>query len=91
MPLDGATSNKELLGSGYPLCAHYSKQRFYLQQDRASPAAASDFHVKALSVPHVTQVLVCVRNSFWVRCLLRNELETDIDLLTNQPTNQLHK
>jgi len=29
-PLDGAMSNKGLPGSGYPLCARYSKQKLYL-------------------------------------------------------------
>jgi hypothetical protein len=54
MPLDGATSNKGLPISSFPLCARYSKHRLYLQQDRAGRVAASDFHETATSLCHIT-------------------------------------
>lgn len=55
--------------------ARYSKQRLYLQQNRASSAAASDFHKKASSLPHITQLLISIHTFLWVRFLLRKELE----------------
>jgi hypothetical protein len=80
MPLDGATSNKGLPDSGYLLWAGYSKQKLYLQEDRAGRAAASDFHETATSLRHITPFLVIVPNLFWVRCRLWNKLERSDDL-----------